>query len=368
MLAMSLATLIQRTTMQKRTRVTAGLVAGLAAALILGCTDAPAQTLFYQGKTITIISGVAAGGSGDVRIRTLLPFWRKYIPGNPTLVVENQPGAGGRRAANHLYGNVKADGLTIGVLAATAIPLEVMRESGVLFDSAKFIYLGATEHAFHTVFFTRKELGLGSLEKLRAASGLRVGGLSVGHTNYVAARMFAFLLGMKDSKWVTGYNGTGDLEVALAQGELDGSANGASAILRRNPDWVEKGGMDFHSIIDMPKGVKHGRMGHLPEVESFARSPREVKLVNTWRTFRTVGSPYAMVPGTPKERVEILEEAMRKVLKDTEFHREYRKVVGDDVEPVTAEQLTKEIREMPRDPEVIDLLKAISGGGPLPAR
>lgn len=340
----------------------------LAASLAFPAAEGLAQTPFYQGKTITVISGVAAGGSGDVRIRALLPFWRKYIPGNPTLIVENMPGAGGRKAANHLYANVKPDGLTIGVLAATAIPLEVMKESGVLFDSSKFTYLGATEHAFHTIFFTRKEAGLSSLEKLRAASGVRVGGLSVGHTNYVAARLFAFLLGMKDSKWVTGYNGTADLEVALMGGELDASANGANAILRRNPEWVEKGGMDIHSIIDMPKGVKHGRLGHLPEIESFARSPREVKLVSTWRTFRTVGSPYVMVPGTPKERVEILEEAMRKVLKDTEFHREYRKVVGDEVEPVTAEQLTKEIREMPRDPEVIDLLKAISGGGPLPAR
>src|SRR5262245_10645289 len=88
-------------------------------ALLIDVSNAPAQTPFYQGKTITVISGVAAGGSGDIRIRALLPFWRKYIPGNPTLVVENIPGAGGRKAANHLYGNVKPDGLTVGVLAAT---------------------------------------------------------------------------------------------------------------------------------------------------------------------------------------------------------------------------------------------------------
>ena len=331
-------------------------------------TDASAQAPFYQGKTITVVSGVAAGGSGDIRIRALLPFLRKYIPGNPTLIVENIPGAGGRKAANHLYGNVKPDGLTIGVLAATAIPLEVLKESGVMFDSSKFIYLGATEHAFHITFITRKESGLGSLEKLRAATGVRVGGLSVGHTNYVAARLFAYLLGLKDSKWVTGFSGTGDLDVALIRGELDATANGATAILRRSPEWFEKGDMDFHSIIDIPKGTKHPRLGYLPEIESFAKSAREVKLVTTWRTFRLVGSPYVALPGTPKERVEILEAAMRQALKDTEFHREYKKVVGDDVEPVTAEQLTKEIREMPREPEVVDLLKAIAGGGPLPAR
>lgn len=330
--------------------------------------SASAQTPFYQGKTITIVSGVAAGGSGDTRIRVLLPFWRKYIPGNPTLIVENIAGAGGRKAANHLYGNVKADGLTIGVLAATAIPLEVMREGGVLFDSSKFIYLGATEHAFHTVFYSRKEAGLGSLEKLRAAPGLRLGGLSVGHTNYVAARLFAFFFGLKDAKWVTGYNGTADLDIAVQRGELDASANGTNAMLRHSPEGLEKSAMDFHAIIEMPKGMKHGQLGHLPEIESFAKSPREVRLIDTWRTFRTVGSPYVMLPGTPKERVEILQEAMRKVLRDGEFHREYKKIAGEDIEPVSAEQLTKEIREMPREPEVIDLLKAIAGAGALPAR
>lgn len=340
----------------------------VAASWIFCRTDGSAQTPFYQGKTITVVSGVAAGGSGDIRIRALLPFLRKYIAGNPTLIVENMPGAGGRKAANHLYGNVKPDGLTIGVLAATAIPLEVLKESGVMFDSSKFIYLGATEHAFHITFLTRKESGLSSLEKLRAATGVRVGGLSVGHTNYVAARLFAYLLGLKDSKWVTGFSGTGDLDVALMRGEVDATANGATAILRRNPEWVEKGAMDFHTIIDIPKGAKHPRLGHLPEIESFARSAREVKLVTTWRTFRLVGSPYVALPGTAKERVEILEEAMRKALKDSEFHREYKKIVGDEVEPVTAEQLTKEIREIPREPDVIDLLKTIAGGGPLPAR
>jgi tripartite-type tricarboxylate transporter receptor subunit TctC len=340
----------------------------VACLLILSLTEAFSQTPFYQGKTITVVSGVAPGGSGDIRIRALLPFLRKYIPGNPTLVVENLTGAGGRKAANHLYSNARPDGLTIGVLAATAIPLEVLKESGVMYDSSKFIYLGASEHAFHTTFFTRREAGFGNLEKLRTAPGLRVGGLTVGHTNYVAARLFAFLLGLKDAKFITGYSGTADVDGALLRGELDAAANGVTAITRRNPDWIEKGLMDFHAIINLPKEAKHTLLGHLPEIESFAKSPREVKLLTTWRAFRLVGSPYVAVPGTPKDRVQILEDAMRKALQDPEFHREYKRIVGDDVEVVLPEQLTKEIREMPRDPEVIDLLKGLAGGGPLPAR
>jgi tripartite-type tricarboxylate transporter receptor subunit TctC len=170
----------------------------LACLFIIFLTEAFSQTPFYQGKTITVVVGIAPGGSGDTRIKALLPFLRKYIPGNPTLVIEHMPGAGGRKAANHLYGSARSDGLTLGVLAATAIPLEVLKEGGVMYDSSKFIYLGASENAFHITFFTRRESGLSNLEKLRAASGIRIGGLSVGHTNYVAARLFSYLLGIKD--------------------------------------------------------------------------------------------------------------------------------------------------------------------------
>jgi tripartite-type tricarboxylate transporter receptor subunit TctC len=340
----------------------------LAFLLTIFLTEAFSQAPFYQGKTITIVAGVAAGGSGDTRIKSLLPFLRRYIPGNPTLVMEYMPGGGGRKAANFLYGTARPDGLTIGVLAATVIPLEVLKESGVMYDSSRFHYLGASENAFNVLFLTRKEFGVTTLEQLRATSGIRIGGLTVGHTNYVAGRLFAYLLGLKDPKFVTGFSSTGEHNAALLRGEVDGMANGATAILRRNPEWVEKGMVNFHAIIDIPKGRKHPHFGHLPEIDDFGKSVREVRLLATWRAFRLVGSPFVALPGTPKDRVEILEEAMRKALKDPEFHREYKKVVGEDVEPVMPEQLMKEIREMPREPEVIDLLKTIAGAGPLPPR
>ncbi len=340
----------------------------LVCSFMVGLPQALAQTPFYQGKTITLVVGIAPGGSGDTRIKALLPFLRKHIPGNPTIVMEHMPGAGGRKAANYLYTTARTDGLTIGVLAATVIPLEVLKESGVMYDSSKFSFLGASENVFNILFYTRKELGLSNLEKLRATPGIRIGGLTVGHTNYVAARLFAYILGLKEPKFITGYSSSGDHDTALLRGELDGTANGATAILRRNPDMLDKNIMDFHAVIDIPKGTKHPRFGHLPEIEGFAKSPKEVKLITTWRAFRLVGSPYVALPGTPKDRVEILEEAMRKVLKDPEFHREYKKIVGEELEPVFPEQLTREIREMPREPEVIDLLKNIAGGGPLPPR
>jgi tripartite-type tricarboxylate transporter receptor subunit TctC len=236
-----------------------------------------------------------------------------------------------------------------------------------MYDIDKFIYLGASESTSHQILYTRKELALSNPEKLRAASGIRIGAQAVGHPNYIAGRLFAYFLGMKDPKFIVGYT-TPEIEVALLRGELDGRANNVAQLLHRNPDWVEKSVMDIHAILEIPKGAKHPRFGRVPEIESFAKSESESKLLTMYRTLRLVGVPYALPPGTPKDRVMILQDAMRKAFKDAEFHREYKKLTGEDPDPLMPEEMEKAIREMPRDAEVIDLLKKLSDEGPLPAR
>ena len=325
------------------------------------------QAPFYQGKTITVIVSTSPAGTGDLRVKALMPFLRKHIPGNPTLILEYMDGGGGRKAANHMFRGARADGLTIGAMSSSVISLNIMRESGVLYDLDKFIYLGAPESVGHQIIYTRKELGLNNLEKLRAASGLRIGAQSVGHVSYIAGRFFAFLIGFKEPKFIAGYTAP-EVDAALLRGELDARANAAVSVLRRNSDWLDKGVMDFHAIMEIPKGVKHPRLGHLPEIETFVKTEREKKLLDIWRVFRQVGSPYILPPGTPKDKVDILQESMRRALSDGEFHRDFLKLVGDEVEPLSAEELTKIIKSAPRDVETIDLLKVISGAGALPAR
>ena len=351
--------------------VTAGkmitLIMAALYALLLCSGAALAQTPFYQGKTITVVVSTSPAGTGDMRVKALMPILRKHIPGNPTLVLEYMDGGGGRKGANHMYRGARADGLTIGAMSSSVISLNIMRESGVLYDLDKFIYLGAPESVGHQAIYTRGELGLNSLEKLRAASGLRIGAQSVGHVSYIAGRFFAFLIGFKDPKFIAGYTAP-EVDAALLRGELDARANAAVSVLRRNSDWLDKGVMDFHAIMEIPKGVKHPRLSHLPEIETFVKTAREKKLLDVWRVFRQVGSPYILPPGTPKDKVDILQESMRRALSDSEFHREYLKLVGDEVEPLLADELTKIIKNAPRDAETIDLLKVISGAGPLPAR
>jgi tripartite-type tricarboxylate transporter receptor subunit TctC len=326
-----------------------------------------AQGNFYAGKTVTLIATTAPGGTGDLRVKAMLPFFRKHIPGNPTVVVEYMDGGGGRKGANHVYNTVKPDGLTIGAASGAIVGLAIMGEKGVSYDPDKFIYLGTPESENHYVIYTRRELGLDTPEKLQKASGVRIGAQSVGHVSYVAGRLFAYLLNMKQPNFIAGYTSR-EVDVALMSGELDARANNATSVLRRNPDWLDKGLMNFHAIMEVPKGDKHPKLGHVPEIETFAKNDREKRLLSLWRAFRGVGSPYILPPGTPKERVHIIADAMRKTFKDPEFPAYFKKIVAADASPLDAEQLTKVVAEVPRDAETLDLLRQLSGPGPLPPR
>ena len=333
----------------------------------LGAPLCFAQAPFFQDKTITVVLGGPPAGSADLRTRAVVNILRKHIPGNPTILIQHMGGGGGRQAANHVYKVAKPDGLTVGSMGAALVANAVLGEPGVQYDIDKFIYLGTPEHENHAVIYTKKELGLDNLEKLKTKPGIRIGGQTVGHTSYVAGRLFAYFLDLKDPKFVVGYTSQ-EVDVALMNGELDARANSAISVLRRNPEWLDKGVMNFHAIMEVPKGDKHPRLSHLPEIESFAKTEREKKVLAVWRAFRGVGSPYILPPATPKDRVEILEEAMRRSFRDPEFQKYFRKLVDDDPSPLGAADLTKLIKEMPRDAEILDLLKRFSGAAPLPPR
>jgi len=345
--------------------VSAGIL--LFSFLALTIKRSAAADNFYHGKTVTLLATTAPGGTGDLRVKAVAPFLKKHIPGNPTVIIEYMDGGGGRKGTNYLYNSVRPDGLTIGAASGGIVGLAVMGEKGVSYDPDKLIYLGTPEHENHAVIYSRRDLGLDSLEKLRTAKNIRIGGQTVGHVSYVAGRLFAYFLDLKEPKFVVGYSAP-EVDVALMRGELDARANNATSVLRRNPDWLDKGVMNFHAIMETPKGEKHPRLGHLPEIESFAKNDRERRLLSIWRAFRGVGSPYILPPGTPAERVAVLKEALEKTFADPEFAVYFRKIVADDISPLGAEALSRVVTQMPRDAETLALLRKFSGPGPLPAR
>jgi tripartite-type tricarboxylate transporter receptor subunit TctC len=322
---------------------------------------------YYEGKTIRLVQGRSPGGSGDTRSRAVIPFLKKHIPGNPNIVNEYMDGAGGRKAANYLFNSARPDGLTIGHVSSGIVTSAVLGETGVEYDLLKFHWLGSTDSAFHYAFFVRKELGLNSLEKIQAHPGLRIGATNMGHTTYTYGRSFAWLLGLKDPKFVLGYASV-EIDVAMARGELDARSNNTAEVVRRNPGAVKKGMFDFAAVLKIPREDKEPEFDHMRELDTFVKSERERRFLALTRATRSVGTPYLLPPNTPKELVQILREGMKKTYQDPEFRKEFKKLTGDDPSPMMPETQEEIVRTVPRDAETIGLFKTINGNAPLPPR
>jgi tripartite-type tricarboxylate transporter receptor subunit TctC len=141
---------------------------------------AVAQTPLYEGKNILLVSGTDAGGAGDLRTRAVIPVLKKHIPGHPNIVVQYMPGAGGRKAANHMYKSVRPDGLTIGAMLTGMVQGTIFGETDVLYELDKFIYLGSHARYAPYAFLTRKAAGFNTREKLTASRNVRIGAPAVG--------------------------------------------------------------------------------------------------------------------------------------------------------------------------------------------
>jgi tripartite-type tricarboxylate transporter receptor subunit TctC len=326
-----------------------------------------AQIPFYQDKTINVILGGPPAGSADLRTRAVINLLRKHILGNPNVAMQYMAGGGGRQAANHIFKIAKPDGLTLGSMGAALVANAVLGEPGVQYDLDKLIYLGTPDSAQHYLFVTHRDAGLTPLDKLRSTAGVRIGGQSVGHPVYITGRLFAYLIGMKEPKFVVGFTGP-EIDIALAQREVDARVNTGETMVRRNREWLEKGLVDVHASIEIPKGERHPRFAQVPDLESFAKSDGEKKIMEMFRAFRLAGQNFFLPPGTPKDRVQILQDAMRKTFSDPEFPKEYQKVSGETASPLTAEALEKVIRELPRDSSAVELFHKLAGADPLPAR
>lgn len=331
--------------------------------LVLFPSGGGAQAPYYAGKTITVIEGNSPGGVADLRTKAIVQFLQKYIPGSPTIVTQYQPGGGGRQAANQVF-RAAADGLTIGASSPGVLSSAILGEPGADYDPHKFIYLGSPFSENNNMFATRKALGLNSLEKLRAASGLRIGAQSVGHVQYIRGRLFAWLMDIKDPRFVVGYSGT-ELDIALERAEVDARA---AALDTRVLTESYKNLFDYHAILEIPKGHRPAQFAQLPEIESFVRSGLESRLMAMARIFWGVGTLKYLPPNTPERLAEILRQAFRETFKDRGFHEQYRKVIGLPPTPLMPEEQQKLVATLPRDNEVIKLFKSIAGLDTLPPR
>ena len=292
---------------------------------------------FYSGKTIRIMVGFPAGGGFDTYSRVLARHINKYIPGNPAVVVDNVTGAGSLIAANSLYQATKPDGLTIGNFIGNLISQQLFSGSGIEFDARKFEWIGVPVKD-HVVCAMTKASGITSVDAwIAAKTPVKVGGSAPGTTNDDVAKVLKAALGLP-TQLVTGYKGTAPIKLAAESGEIAGSCWAWESIKVMWRQGLDDGQVNIvlqavpKAIPDLPK---------VPLAIELAKTDDARKLIQAGiHDTAAITRPYALPPGTPKDRVQLLRRAFQETLKDKDFLAEATKSKLD-VDPVTGEEVEK---------------------------
>jgi tripartite-type tricarboxylate transporter receptor subunit TctC len=323
--------------------------------LVLASSDI-ASAQFYKGKTVRMTVGFSAGGGFDLWARLVARHIGKHIPGNPLVIVENITGAGSIIQANQLFKATKPDGLTIGHINGGVVFGQMMGHPGYEFDGQKFIYIGAANKNNMLLIFT-KSSGITSAEKWRASPvPPKLGGLATGNDIDNIGRIVRDILGFP-THIVSGYKGTADVLIAMDGGELAGSAlSWDSAKISR------KQSFDRGDLLVVLQGTAKPLklFPKIPRVIDYARTDEQKKLVEVGVHYANDYSrPFALAPGTPADRVEILRKAFADTLEDKEFLGEVDKMQLT-LEPTSANEVTDAVANSAKvDQAVKDKLRAI---------
>jgi tripartite-type tricarboxylate transporter receptor subunit TctC len=315
----------------------------LAVALVAALAASPAFAQHYAGKTVTIIVGYKTGGGYDATARLLARHLAKHIPGKPTVIVQNMPGANSIIAANHVYNVVKPDGLTIATFNRNLPIAQLTGVPGVKFDMTKFAWVGSAASE-STILAIRADLPYRSFEDLRNADReIVIGATGPGANTYDFPLLLKELLGVK-LKIVTGYPSSADIMLAVERKEVDGRAGSYSSILR----FIERG---LVRPLVRARAVEPG-IENLPVDENLATNPRAKAIMALRSAPEVVGRPYVMHPGTPAEHVKTMRQAFVAAIKDPELVAEGKKAKME-LEFVDGEEAVKVMKEVLSQPKDI---------------
>jgi len=317
------------------------MLAGLVfAALPLAALPQP-----YAGKTATIVVGYKPGGGYDATARLLARHLPKHIPGKPTMIVQNMPGANSLIAANHMYNVAKPDGLTIGTFNRNLPIAQLTKVDGVKFDMTKFAWIGSAASE-STILAIRTDLPYRTFDELRkSGKQVVIGATGPGANTYDFPLLLKELLGV-NIKIVSGYSSSADIMLAIERKEVDGRAGSLSSITPF---------IDRKLVRPLIRARASGPGSEdLPVDESLAPNPRAKAIMALRSAPDVIGRPYVMPPQTPDEMVKIMREAFAKVVKDTELVAEAKKAKME-LEFVHGDKAQKVIREVLDQPkDVVD--------------
>jgi tripartite-type tricarboxylate transporter receptor subunit TctC len=311
---------------------------------------------YYEGKAIRIIVGTSPGGGYDTYTRLVARHFSKYIPGNPTIIVDNMPGAGGLVSANHLFKVAKPDGLTMGHFVGGQFLQQLLAKPGIEFDALKFEYIGVPAQD-NFVFGVAKTTGITGMEQwLASKTPVKFGAIAVGDGTYDTAKVAEVALGLP-LQVVSGYKGTAPIRLAFNSGEVAGLSNSWQSFRSTWRKELETGEV---MIVLQLSAKPHPDLPKVPLAMNLAKTDEARKLIQAVaQAHGAAVRPYVLPPGTPKDRVGILRKAFMEAVKDPELLNEAGKA-NLEINPGSGEELERNVRELLRlEPTVVARLKEI---------
>ena len=320
----------------------------LAAAAALAIIAMPAQAQedvaeFYKGKTVRLLVGIGVGSGYDVNARVLARHMSKHIPGNPNIIVQNQPGAGSLTMTNQMYAAGPFDGTVFGASFNGLPTAPLLQPNGVRFETGKINWLGSTNRETQTMYVWHTA-PMQSLDDLKTKEMI-VGAQAPGSTQYDYPMLGKALFDLK-FKPVTGYKSTSDINLAMERGEVHGTLANWSTVKTLNlKQYQDK----LIRILVVWGSREHPELKGIPLITSLAKTPEHKQALQLALARLEFGRPFFMPPNVPAERVSAIRRAFDATMKDKEFLDEADKL-KIEVDPLSGEQVAALVEQVSRTP------------------
>lgn len=345
----------------RRTALT--LMGGLAAGASASAACAQSVEQFYKNHQITMVVGNAPGGINDISARFVARYLGKYIPGNPTVVVENQPGAGGIIAANRLANVFPKDGTYLAKLERAVPLLAIQGDPNVQFDPLKLTWLGSLSSYAHDAYLmlVMATNPVKSVAELKGSNkSISLGGDNAASSNVIYATIAKQSLGL-NVKVVTGYRGAAPMFLAMQRGEIDGQVVGYSSVRTgQRTLWNEHA---FRALMQFGRKTRHPDFADIPTAYELTKDPAAQALLNFADLQFYISLPFAAPPGIPADRAAALQMAFMAMCKDSAVVAAGEKL-GIDMSPIDGAAVDGAIAKAAATPhDVIARYNALVGTG-----
>ena len=320
--------------------------------------DEKAVADFYRGKTIRILIGSGPGGTYDIYSRLLSKHMPRFVPGNPTLLVQPRPGAGGLIAANALYNSEPKDGTVIGSFGETFVLRQAIGAPGIQFDSAKFQWIGSAINA-PLACVARTDSAVASFQDVVDGKPFTLGTMAPGSTIYDTPAIINAALNLQ-MKLVRGFEGVAAIVNATEAKEVDGYCASWLAMLTtgRHLQLID-GGVLKPILIMGDKTPNHPLLKGVPAAENVAKNEEAKQLLRAMHAPSQVTNPYLVHPEVPKARVDALRKAFWATFMDPEFKADAKKS-KIEFTPSNGERVTQVVQMILNTPQgVLAKMKTI---------